>query len=206
MSETAFPTSDTPRRKPALITATGVITIVFCALNLIFLLYGIISSLVVGGPQHLMEQYRGLYSYNSSAQGLYDQMLNMTSQYYPFILIMNLATLAVTVAGLAGGILLLQAKRPGRPLLRGYAVAELVVLAASTVWTVVYVGALKGAMNGYFAAAGLSGAAEGVANGIITFAMYFGVVFGVVIGASWPILVLAFMNARSVKNYFSTAA
>jgi hypothetical protein len=203
MSDLSSPGTAIPAKRPGLVSASGIISIVFCSLGLLFSLWGALAMLIFGGPEQMMQMFRGLYG--PSSVGLYDAMMEITVKHYPVTLTFNMVYIFVLLAGLFGGIFLLSAKKRGILLLRIYGIAALVILAFQLVWTLQYVGEVGEVMKNYFSSSGLPRNARGFTAGIMDFAMYFGTILGVMFWASWPILILIFTSRKKVNEYIQKA-
>ena len=195
----------TPPKKPGVVIAIGVITIVFCSLGILSVLYTIIGSLVLGGPAQLMQQYRGLYANGLQTGGLYDDVFRITAKYAPVTMVFNVVALVIAGLGLAGGILILKPRPASLPLLRAYAIIDLVSVAVSLVWSVLLLSEIQGAMSHFVTSMDMPRGMDNVTNGIIQFAMYLGIVLGAVFGFAWPVILLALCQLKKVKAFVAGA-
>jgi hypothetical protein len=190
-----------PQKKPGLLLATGIITIVICSIGLIFSLSGLIGWLIFGGVTQMMGTFRAFMG--AHFEDLYDALMGIVLRYYPVTLSINLIYFLTLVSGLAGGIVLLLDKKWAIRLLQAYAIAALGILVFQFVWTWLYTREALVVMKNYLISEGVPRGAGGFMAGIADIAMYFGIIVGLLLGSPWPILVLVFTSRKSLREYLS---
>jgi hypothetical protein len=184
--------------RPGIVTAIGVLAIVFGSIGLFFSLFAIVMQLS-GGNEYLMKSYKMFYS--SDTADIFSSMTKVVEKYGFVILVSELVLLVIRLAQLAGGILLLKAKTAGYAILKIYAITCLVHLVVSIIWQTMYLNELTASIQGVSSAAGISSIQ--MMQSMMKVSMYAGIFIGILFGAAWPVIVLVLLTKKSVKSYIN---
>jgi hypothetical protein len=185
------------KRRPGIITVTGVLAIVFSSIGILFLLITL-GIYCYGGSEFIVKSYK-IY-FNSDTMKTYDSLAAIASKYYVLYILILIFGICIRITELTGGILFISSKQIGRTLLGVFALSEFIDLTASLIWSFSYMKNTISILEGAQASALLNSHMLQIIP-IIKYSTYAGMAVGC-IGLSWPILVLIFITRKSVKDYF----
>jgi hypothetical protein len=176
-------------RRPKAGTALGVLNIIFCGFGLLGGIFGIIAFTVV----------RGVFGIAMAYEPELQVVMTTMSAFFTIILVITIVQFLINGAGLTAGIGLLGSKRWSILLSNIYAIATIVLLAANFI-------IVRQLMERIFENPMIM--SEMSAQDMMALQTMKRIVpllagtFSLILGSAYPVILLALLNRRKVKDYY----